>query len=254
MSFDRIDLTNDTKISEAVFYGPLALTSLADDSALSLVAGLSETIGFAPYRINTSALAVTDSASNGVAFVYIYDTGSTVTAELLNDVPTYSQIKNGWYNGKKKAIFALIKSTGPVYSDKQRIEDYMVEYYNLTARTSLTINDANNTLFSGDAEAFDLSAYYGTNVNTQRQGSHAFKFGKAVMMWLDIIATPFTAPTTLLTGLPAAWQPSAAVYFNALDTTTSTSRVYLNGATLTMTDATLDPTYGATVFGFYYTA
>ena len=250
MSFDRIDLTDDTEISEAMFLNKLRLSTLADGTTLDLVVDNNEEIGNQAYRINTSSLSVTDNASNGQTFIYVYDTGASIIAELTSDVPVFNIQKNGWYFGLKKAIFAVVKS-GSNYSVKERVEDYFAAYGALTVN-NLTVNGTEN-MIDGSITPLDISPYYNTHISDDAQGSFILKIGGVYFINLNLQCTPFQIQNTIINALPTGWRPASTVYMSGLVNYVTNVRVSINtSGVITIIGTTFDGIDFLSCKGIFY--
>jgi hypothetical protein len=122
MAILKIELTEDDVLDvlEYTYKRTFELTSYANNTTLKLVIGRAEEIGGYLYK-TTDEEDITDSASDGIAYVYLDEVGDgTGTAELLSDAPSYDGNKGGYYFGDKKALFWLVKS-GATYYNKTKI-------------------------------------------------------------------------------------------------------------------------------------
>lgn len=173
-----LDLTDPQDTLQSAIKAQFKLTSYADDTTITLIAGMAEEVSSALYRVIDGDLAVTDSASNGSAYIYLSDDGDgTGTAELLNTVPTYDSVRGGFYSSGKKAIFFLRKN-GSTYYNKTRIVDYrnlnrtIYEYYLNKEISDFTINYSGNlvsTITGTDkfGHAFTFTYTYSSNLISQ---------------------------------------------------------------------------------------
>jgi len=158
------------------------LTDYSNNGTLILAAGRSEEIGGNMYYVTGGNYTITDSASNGAAYVYVDENGDgTADAELLNTVPTYDSNKGGWYSGAKKAIFSCVKSAGPIYSQKAKILDdyniitnivqsptiYTNTIYNYSGSTGVDVDSLN--ISSGKLAKSCLQGFW--KATTQSMGS-----------------------------------------------------------------------------------
>lgn len=161
-----INATDVQNTLQGSFKPGFKLTSYADDSTVTIISGTYEEVGSQLYRVDGGDLAVTDSASNGNAYLYLSDDGDgTGTAELLNTVPTYDSIRGGFYSSAKKAILFLRKN-GSTYYNKTQILDLTNINHSLYKDYNRKLNISDFTVnYSGD----QVSTITGTN-----------KFGNAI--------------------------------------------------------------------------
>lgn len=117
-SIVEIDLTSVNDVLTNNILQRFELVSYTTTTVPILEAGRSEEIGGALYQVTGGNLTPTGSPSDGVVYLYVEDTGASVTATLSNTVPTWTG--QGYYNGNAKATHVM-RLSGSTYSDKARI-------------------------------------------------------------------------------------------------------------------------------------
>lgn len=220
MAINKIDLSIVADVLEANENVEFQLISYADDSSLSLSVGRSERMNNDIYLIETADTVILDSASDGIAYVYLTDPGSGVaTSYLSNTAPTLNVNKGGYYNSNDKALFKVTKS-GTTYSNKKRISVTNV-YSNLfetdtlignteAITTELEIN-ATDYKIGGTLSSVSLAGYYASPWQDTAQGTFVWKIGKMVHFQLTCYYNGTSAPTTIMNGIPTEWRPKEVV-------------------------------------------
>lgn len=56
------------------------------------------------------------------AYIYIVPSGSTATVIFSTTAPTWSDAKNGWYNGNNRALWLVYRTDATTYTNKQRFK------------------------------------------------------------------------------------------------------------------------------------
>lgn len=258
MAINKISLTDVQNTLQSNLVTPFELTSYADDTSLSLASSRAEEIGNQIYRVESGDFAVTDSASDGIAYVYVADPGSGVaTATLLNTVPTFDPNKGGWYSGTAKACFIVVKA-GTTYSNKYRLQargEYVQELKsdNIIADSSivspsLTVNSSTAGIL-GSVTALSIDPYLTGSWSTYKAGNYLLKIGKIVLCQFSI--TGSSTSSTCFTGIPSALRPTAETRILGGDNVVEAGMFIVN------TDGTINPpgngasTYYTTGSGFW---
>lgn len=168
MAINKILLTNISDTLQGTFQFPFELTDYTDSSTIVLASGRTEEIGGYLYRVEGGGQSITDSGvSNGTVYAYVQDTGSgSATASVSATVPTYDETKGGWYNGTSKAVCKMIKSTGPVYSNKTMLS----KPYNQQVRSSDLYSD-NADLYFTNVQNLNIHPDSGSAVATPYKDS-----------------------------------------------------------------------------------
>lgn len=219
---------------------PFDISDLETDT-LQLSAGRTDKINDNFYRIEGGNLAVTDSASNGISYIYIDENGDgTASAELLNTVPVFSVAKGGFYSGNKKAVVKLVK-TGAVYTDKvvltektlfmNYLEASVIKASSFTT-TSLEVNTTTNK-FTGTVTAFDLSPYISAGWTTAYGGSHIFRIGNMGILQINAYRSTVLSgvASTIYAGIPSAWRPSTSAHGPSIGNNTAFQTGYISSNT-----------------------
>jgi hypothetical protein len=128
---NKIDLTQVNDSLEGVYEAvdKFFLTDYTDSATIALASGRVENIGGVPYRVEDGSVTITDSGvANGDVYVHITEDGDgTASATISATAGTLNEAKGGYYSGSSKVVFAMTKSTGPIYSSKVRREEKLIE-------------------------------------------------------------------------------------------------------------------------------
>ncbi len=98
---------------------PLEFTTLtAGSTAPKIIAGSWVEVNGNMYRFNSQETATGWSGIGSPALVYmkVVVAGTSITAEFTTSAPTYSDLKQGWYNGNDRYILWLYKDSGDNYT------------------------------------------------------------------------------------------------------------------------------------------
>lgn len=264
MSATKNDLTDTTEVMEGYVTTPFQLSSYADDGNLALAYGRSEEIGNRTYTIDTSNFTITDSASDGIAYVYVSENGDgDIIAELLNNTPSYISYLKGWFYGQKKALFKLTKS-GSTYSNKLVLSAPGNSYYEdvditETLCTDLVVKDmilnTTQNRIKGTVDGFNIAPYLASGFSVTDSASFLFRIGKMVFVNIRVQAPASTS--TVFSGIPAEWRPASTqgitgtIAVNVLVTYPAEFYINSNG-TITYTATGSAGSVAAT--GFYLTS
>ena len=144
-------ITTDEGLQDAlqgVIANGFTLTSYTDGTGVpTLSSGRTAEINNALYRVIDGDLAVdiTSIGTDGVKYIYVEDTGSTVTAKALSTSPTWRGDLGGWFlsgASTSKAFFRFVKS-GTSYNFRTNLLQ-IVTY--LPADTTITNLSVSGTM------------------------------------------------------------------------------------------------------------
>ena len=176
MTINKIDLTNlQQTLSGVLNTRGFQLTSLADDTAMTIEAGGVEEIGDYIYRATSQTAATDVTAASGGRYVYVSDDGTGVGSFFVStQAPTYNA-KGGFYHsfagGLAKCVFYTYKNSG-TYTLKTRYDYIQGDRFNgdFTVNGDLNVSgiirtDTISELTTGAGVTIDNNAYVYNNAS-----------------------------------------------------------------------------------------
>jgi len=86
------------------------------------------------------------------AYIYFVPSGSSCTVIFSTTAPTWSDVKNGWYNGNNRALFAVYRTDATTYSNKYVMAAKSEQRIYSLFKPVITISEASMTR----GELYDL--------------------------------------------------------------------------------------------------